>query len=253
MRIRLLALVFSLLLLAAFNANADQFGQDPGSPDVVTIDSVVATSFTRGFVPIFFSNDEALAGVELTLTHDSPDIFVDSFSFVGGRLAGYSLKGAYELYTNSLTIFAFPLEEELIQPGNGLMGYLYFTFMPNISEQIVNIDTISLVLGEREFSTVFSDEMANNFRPVVQSGHLDIQPSTCCLGDRGNVDDSPDDIVDIDDLVFMVDYQFRGGPAPSCLDEANVDGSIDGIIDIDDLVFMVDYQFRGGSAPSSCP
>lgn len=255
MRIRLSVLAICLLLLVAVNAQSEPLGVDPGEPDIIYIDSVVATSFTRGFVPVYFTNDENLAGLELTITHDSPDILVDSFSFIGGRLSGFSLKGTYN-YANSISIFTFPLdpvEEGLIEPGTGLMGYLFFTFLPNISEQVVSIDTITLVLGERQFSTVFSDESANNFRPVFENGYLNIQPSTCCLGDRGNVDNSPDDVVDVDDLVYLVDYQFRGGNEPVCTDEANVDGSLDGLLDVEDVVFMVDYMFRGGPAPSSCP
>ena len=73
---------------------------------------------------------------------------------------------------------------------------------------------------------------------------------SCCIGIRGNIDNDPDDIIDIADLVYMVDYQFRGGDAPECLDEADL--VVDEIIDIADLVFMVDYQFRGGDEPPPC-
>ena len=78
----------------------------------------------------------------------------------------------------------------------------------------------------------------------------------CCVGDRGNMDGDALDIVDISDLVYMVDYQFRGGDAPPCLEEADIapfnPGVPDTIIDIADLVSMVDYQFRGGAAPPPC-
>ena len=64
----------------------------------------------------------------------------------------------------------------------------------------------------------------------------------CCVVMRGNVDNSFDDLQDIVDLVFMVDYQFRNGDEPPCFEEADVNA--DGIIDVADLVCMVDYQFR---------
>lgn len=72
----------------------------------------------------------------------------------------------------------------------------------------------------------------------------------CCIGIRGNIDNDPDQIIDIEDLVYMVDFQFRGGPFPECVDEANVDAM--GMVDISDLVYLVDYQFRGGNEPVSC-
>lgn len=73
---------------------------------------------------------------------------------------------------------------------------------------------------------------------------------TCCIDIRGNIDNSPDDEIDVSDLVYMIDYQFRDGAAPACFDEADLDGS--GVIDISDLVYMVDYQFRNGDAPLAC-
>lgn len=56
-----------------------------------------------------------------------------------------------------------------------------------------------------------------------------------------------DGLFDIDDLVFTVDYQFRGGEAPTNKNAMDVDGSCE--IDIGDLVYMVDYQFRGSGIP----
>jgi len=53
--------------------------------------------------------------------------------------------------------------------------------------------------------------------------------------------------VDIDDVVFMIDYIFSGGPAPDpvCLGDADSSGEAD----IDDVVFLINYIFSGGPAP----
>ena len=79
--------------------------------------------------------------------------------------------------------------------------------------------------------------------------------ATCCVGPmRGNVDDDAGDVIDISDLVYLVDYMFTGGPAPTCWSEANVDGvGNDDALDISDLVYLVDYMFTGGPPPPSCP
>ncbi|MDH4035067.1 MAG: hypothetical protein OEV80_14855, partial [candidate division Zixibacteria bacterium] len=67
-------------------------------------------------------------------------------------------------------------------------------------------------------------------------------------------DFDPDDIIDISDLVYLVDYMFTGGPAPPCPNEADIDGSGgDPPIDISDLVYLVDYMFTGGPEPPACP
>jgi hypothetical protein len=78
---------------------------------------------------------------------------------------------------------------------------------------------------------------------------------TCCLGPmRGNVNNLPGDVIDISDLVYLVDYMFTGGPAPTCGAEANVNGlGPDDGLDISDLVYLVDYMFTGGPPPAACP
>lgn len=86
------------------------------------------------------------------------------------------------------------------------------------------------------------------FISVISSA---VHAEDCCVGIRGNIDNSPDDVIDISDLVFMVDYQFRDGDVPACFEEADLNGS--GNIDIEDLVYMVDYQFRQGDIPPACP
>lgn len=78
-----------------------------------------------------------------------------------------------------------------------------------------------------------------------------LSDSPCCQGIRGNVDGSPDNQIDISDLVFLVDFMYLNGPSPICPEEADVDGS--GINDISDLTFMVDFVFRNGLPPLNCP
>ena len=73
----------------------------------------------------------------------------------------------------------------------------------------------------------------------------------CCIGMRGNIDEDLDNIIDVVDLVYFVDFQFRNGSAPACFDAADL--VVDGVHDVADLVFMVDYQFRDGDAPPACP
>ena len=90
-----------------------------------------------------------------------------------------------------------------------------------------------------------------------------IQPNIgCCIPPlRGNVDNDGDDIIDISDLVYQVDYMFNSGPPPTGWEEANIDGSGpvdpsgDGPADVDisDLVHLVDYMFTGGPPPAACP
>ncbi|MFH1893393.1 MAG: M6 family metalloprotease domain-containing protein [Candidatus Zixiibacteriota bacterium] len=53
--------------------------------------------------------------------------------------------------------------------------------------------------------------------------------------------------VDIDDVVYLIQYIFAGGPAPDPVAKGDVDCS--GGVDIDDVVYLIGYIFAGGPAP----
>lgn len=64
----------------------------------------------------------------------------------------------------------------------------------------------------------------------------------------GDFDDN--EVVDISDLVYLIDYMFNQGPAPEPLEAADVNSS--GDVDIADLVYLIDYMFTGGPG-LNCP
>lgn len=77
--------------------------------------------------------------------------------------------------------------------------------------------------------------------------------TSCCVGYRGNVNYDPDDIIDIEDLVYLVNYSFGDpiGPAPVCFDEADVNA--DDNLDIGDIVYLVSFMFTPQSPrPRDC-
>jgi len=60
-------------------------------------------------------------------------------------------------------------------------------------------------------------------------------------------DANGDQTVTIGDAVFVVNYVFRDGPAPSL--EAAADANADGKVDLGDAVCLVNFIFRGGARP----
>lgn len=62
---------------------------------------------------------------------------------------------------------------------------------------------------------------------------------------RGDPND--DGAVNITDGIFVLNYLFLGGPAPSCLEAANAND--DGSVNITDGIFILNYLFLGGPAP----
>ncbi len=56
--------------------------------------------------------------------------------------------------------------------------------------------------------------------------------------------------VDILDVIFLIDYKFKGGPAPAIPTSADVNH--DGAINVLDIVYLIDFKFKGGPEPD-CP
>ena len=66
-------------------------------------------------------------------------------------------------------------------------------------------------------------------------------------GGRNGGDADGSGRVDIQDVEFLINYQFKSGPAPDPAEAADVNG--DSAIDISDIDYLIDYLFHSGSAP----
>jgi len=75
---------------------------------------------------------------------------------------------------------------------------------------------------------------------------------TRCCEIRGDVAIPKDGSILVNDIVFLVDYLFKSGDAPECLDEGDCAVPLDGNILVDDIVWLVDYLFKGGEPPPDC-
>lgn len=93
--------------------------------------------------------------------------------------------------------------------------------------------------------------------PQVVADHAELpfrfeldDKASCCVGIRGNVDNDPNENIDISDLVYLVDWIYHGGPAPACVPEADMNA--DNAVTSFDVDYLVNYMFKGGPAPVSC-
>lgn len=64
---------------------------------------------------------------------------------------------------------------------------------------------------------------------------------------RYSGDANNDGFVDIDDVIFTIEYVFSGGPAPRPLD--TVDCNCSGEVDVDDVIYLIEYIFGNGPKP----
>ncbi len=125
---------------------------------------------------------------------------------------------------------ALPLE-----PGKGRLINISFVHSSGFDTDIMDTTThatksLSLDAGYAEY------------QPYVIPGEVAI----VLCGDMNGNGAGPF----MDDLTYLVDYLFRGGPPPPFADAADLDGS--GAINIADLTYLVNYLFKGGPAPD-CP
>ena len=63
-------------------------------------------------------------------------------------------------------------------------------------------------------------------------------------------DANGDGTIDLGDVLFVVSYLYKGGPAPDPYEAGDCNG--DGTIDLGDLLYLVSYLYKGGPAPD-CP
>ncbi|MGB8657796.1 MAG: M6 family metalloprotease domain-containing protein [Candidatus Zixiibacteriota bacterium] len=61
-------------------------------------------------------------------------------------------------------------------------------------------------------------------------------------------DANGDKVIDAGDIVYLINYLYRGGPAPN--PQAAGNANCDSIIDAGDVIYLVSYLFRGGPAPN---
>ncbi len=62
---------------------------------------------------------------------------------------------------------------------------------------------------------------------------------------RGNV--NGDTSISVSDVVYLISYLFRGGPAPQYYDCGDV--NCDGQVSVSDVVYLISYLFKSGPAP----
>jgi len=67
----------------------------------------------------------------------------------------------------------------------------------------------------------------------------------------GRGDCNGDGAIDLGDVLYLVSYLYKGGPAPDPMEAGDVDYS--GGIDLGDVLFLVSYLYKGGPAPAPPP
>lgn len=101
------------------------------------------------------------------------------------------------------------------------------------------ITGVSVASGTFNFSVRATDSSDPALSDVQ---HLSAAFSYVC-GDANS-----DGQVNVADAVFVINYVFKGGPAPAVAEAADANG--DGNIDVGDAVYLINHVFSGGPPPT---
>jgi len=177
------------------------------------------------------------------------DMDYDSFSTAGCRTEYFDIQD-FIYQDDWLKQYEFKLLTSAsgalpdLEPGYGEIIKFYFSVPYGASSS--QVDTVKLSGFSTHVPKYISDY--GTYAPMIENSEVTLG----CCAVRGDVALPKDYVVLVNDVVFLVNYVFKGGPAPSCLEEGDCAVPLDGLTLVNDLVCLVNFIFKGGDAPPPC-
>lgn len=108
-------------------------------------------------------------------------------------------------------------------------------------------DNVQNIALQGHAGTLKTCSVCHGITPTAAGPH-GLYGSNCCAnaGDANN-----DGQANVGDAVYMINYVFRGGAAPTCLQEG--DANADGTVNVGDAVYLINYVFKSGPVPLCGP
>jgi hypothetical protein len=230
-----------LFLKGEFHLGSEQDPNDPTLPDSVSFyPNYAYYPLPSGpgmfYAHIQIANDNSVGAMILPFIWSGP-VSYDSVTFRESVFPALEYRTVNpDLGAGKVLIGAIPVSEPPIPPTRGLFATLCFHLTSNTG--LVMVD-----------STLFP--------PINHFTFTTTEPEGYCpqfvMGDFPVIEYWPGDVnfdgnVDIQDIVYLLNYLFIDGPPPSHLIAADVNGP-DGLIDIEDVVYIISYLFLNGPNP----
>jgi len=107
-------------------------------------------------------------------------------------------------------------------------------------------DTYTLVsiIGD-DMTTIVEDVPVPSFGEYDEYEYNSMIPTLFTCGDANS-----DEFVNILDVVYLINFKYKGGPAPDPLVSADVNN--DEQVNILDIVYLINYKYKDGPEPD-CP
>jgi hypothetical protein len=216
---------------------------DPGSPDSVSFYPQYAYYPLSGGPGLFYAhirvaNDDSVGAIILPLNWSGP-VHFDSVTFREAVFQDSIRIIDPDTVNSEAFIGLIPLHDPPIPPTQGLFTTLCFTLTDMTG--IVQIDS-SFISPINHL--LFTTTEPQGYCPQFVPGEFPVLPYW-----PGDVT-FDGELRDVSDVVYLVNYIYRGGPAPPHPISADFNNPIpDRIIDIEDMIYMINYLFRGGPEP----
>ncbi len=236
---------------------------------ILSIDDALADAGDSAiYLDLHMSNpQDSVAGFELFIQLDNPDLvefgispsdtfaieientLMSNWDFV----ATQSLSGTYhDLRIIAISNSVPPYTSAIAPQQNGVLLQLVLHAYDSIPEFITD-STTQLIINDIVSNTNFSDPSGNligyyegEYNPLTVS----FQHGMITVMEFPYGDANGDNEINVADAVFVINYVFKGGPAPDPL--LLGDANCDGFVNVADAVFLINHIFKGGPEPS-CP
>ncbi len=118
---------------------------DPGIPDTISLSSADVLQGDHFRIQLSMVNDEELSGATIGIRWGTPDLILDSISYIGTRLEILPSSQRPATIDNS-SLFAgltgfFIFGPPAIQPGTGAFANFWFTVNPTAPDQFIDLDS----------------------------------------------------------------------------------------------------------------
>ncbi|MCX6829208.1 MAG: S8 family serine peptidase [candidate division Zixibacteria bacterium] len=209
--------------------------------DTMKIDSVAVPATSQAVVTVYLSNrfQEKSIIFPFTIT-GSANVNLDSVSVVGTRASYFAevkrvdfdpigLRYSYSLRTNLTTGSSY------LKPGAGTILKLYISDTATVHiNEMITIDTANVNGKRLKLESLYGD-----YIPVFKAGKVYF-----AVYQRG--DANRDGNRNIQDITYLINFLYKGGPAP---DPYTGDVNDSGTINISDVTYLINFLYKGGPPP----
>jgi hypothetical protein len=203
-------------------------------------------------VTVYLRNTFDVAGFNLRLVYDStvmyprPPVPDSSFDQLPRSWSLPIFMGNFN-QTGEVIFLGAPFfnpDTERVFTGNGPIVEFYFNIKSSAPKGNYPIKLEEDTLDISPFDNTLGDTLGLNiYIPVLENGVISV--CSCYPFIRG--DTNGDCLISVSDLVFLINYLFKGGTPPDPIEAGDAD--CDGQVTVSDIIYLFSYLFKGGPAP----